>query len=118
MFVTSEEDIEFAKRQTAKPHNCKLFSVFVPMPIYISAILLPDVNMLMQQSCNIVLGTDSLASNDQLNILEEIKTLQKNFHAIPLADIIAMGYHQWCKGLAMDKQAWEVLKKGKNRDWC
>ena len=40
---------------------------------------LPDVDLLIKHNCKIVIGTDSLASNYQLNILEELKTIQKNF---------------------------------------
>lgn len=41
--------------------------------------LLPDVEMLVNRGCRIVIGTDSLASNHQLSILEELKTLQRAF---------------------------------------
>lgn len=40
---------------------------------------MPPVESLLKQDTKIVLGTDSLASNHQLSILEEIKTLQKHF---------------------------------------
>jgi len=40
---------------------------------------LPDIDLLVKHKCKIVIGTDSLASNHQLNILEELKTIQKNF---------------------------------------
>ena len=46
--------------------------------LYISG-LLPDVELLQRQGCRIVIGTDSLASNHQLSILEELKTLQRAF---------------------------------------
>ncbi len=49
---------------------------------------LPDVEMLMQQNCPIVLGTDSYASNRQLNIFEEIKTIRKNFPGISLGTVL------------------------------
>jgi|SRR5579871_3324018 len=40
---------------------------------------LPDVDLFIRKNCSIVIGTDSLASNHQLNILEELKNLQRNF---------------------------------------
>jgi aminodeoxyfutalosine deaminase len=40
---------------------------------------LPDVGMMQRYGCNMVIGTDSLASNHQLSILEELKTLQRAF---------------------------------------
>jgi cytosine/adenosine deaminase-related metal-dependent hydrolase len=49
---------------------------------------LPPIKMLMENNCRIVLGTDSYASNTQLNIFEEIKTIQKHFPEIPLQTIL------------------------------
>jgi cytosine/adenosine deaminase-related metal-dependent hydrolase len=40
---------------------------------------LPPVNLLIEEGCEIVIGTDSLASNTKLSILEELKTLQSCF---------------------------------------
>lgn len=40
---------------------------------------LPPIDLLIKHDCNIVLGTDSLASNHQLSILEEMKTIRKNY---------------------------------------
>jgi cytosine/adenosine deaminase-related metal-dependent hydrolase len=49
---------------------------------------IPPLNLLLQQGCEIVIGTDSLASNDKLSILEELKTLQANFPSVSLEDLI------------------------------
>ncbi len=54
---------------------------------------LPPLNNLIKHKASIVLGTDSLASNESLNLLEELKILQQNFHSITLNQLI-----QWaCK---------------------
>ena len=45
---------------------------------------LPDVDMFIKSSGSIVLGTDSLASNHQLSILDEIKTIRSAFPGISL----------------------------------
>jgi cytosine/adenosine deaminase-related metal-dependent hydrolase len=55
--------------------------------LYISNSL-PNVNALVNNKCNIVLGTDSLASNHQLSILEEMKTLQHHFPAITTLQLL------------------------------
>lgn len=39
---------------------------------------LPNIDLFVRSRCPVVLGTDSLASNDKLSILSEIKTLLKN----------------------------------------
>jgi cytosine/adenosine deaminase-related metal-dependent hydrolase len=40
---------------------------------------LPDVELLVRSGCSIVVGTDSLASNHGLSILEELKALEQAF---------------------------------------
>jgi cytosine/adenosine deaminase-related metal-dependent hydrolase len=40
--------------------------------------------MLMEQQCHVVLGTDSLASNQRLSILEEMRSLNIAIPSIPL----------------------------------
>lgn len=49
---------------------------------------LPPLDMLMDNGCHIVLGTDSYASNWQLNIFEEIKSIQQHFPHISLENIL------------------------------
>lgn len=43
---------------------------------YISGVL-PPVKMLREENCDLVVGTDSLASNSRLSMIEELKTLQQ-----------------------------------------
>lgn len=45
---------------------------------------LPDITELIKQNCNLVIGTDSLASNSGLSMIDEINTICKNFPKIPL----------------------------------
>lgn len=49
---------------------------------------LPDIELIQRKKLPVVIGTDSLSSNDQLNILEEIKTIAQHFPAIPLEEIL------------------------------
>ena len=108
---TSEKDIEFIKLQTTN-HKLKTFFCLCPNAnLYISNTL-PDVPMLVQQGCEMVLGTDSLASNDQLSILEEIKTLQKNFPEINLETILKWTTINGARALQMDKKLGS-FEKGK-----
>jgi aminodeoxyfutalosine deaminase len=99
--TTSKEDIEFTKLPTA---HCPLPTAFCLCPnanLYITNTL-PNVNMLMEQNCTIVLGTDSLASNHQLNILEEIKTLHKNFPQLQLETMLQWATINGAKALQME----------------
>ena len=49
---------------------------------------LPPVALLRSMDARLVLGTDSLASNDRLDILDEIKTIAQHFPDIPTAEIL------------------------------
>ena len=49
---------------------------------------LPPVYMLKEAGCDIVIGTDSLASGDNLSILGELKILQENFPLLSLDELI------------------------------
>ena len=69
--VSGKEDIEFAKQS-----HIDLYWCLCPQANLYIENALPDVDLLMKENVKITLGTDSLASNHQLNILSEMKTLQ------------------------------------------
>jgi aminodeoxyfutalosine deaminase len=50
---------------------------------------MPPVTLLREKKCVLTLGTDSLSSNRQLSILAEMRLLQENDPAIPLAEILS-----------------------------
>lgn len=107
----SQEDLDFAKLQTT---NNKLQTNFCLCPnanLYIEN-KMPPIELLRKNNCNILIGTDSYASNTQLNILEELKTIRQKFAAIPLHEML-----QWCtingaKALQMDNKL-GTFDKGK-----
>ncbi|HEX7903298.1 MAG TPA: amidohydrolase family protein [Chitinophagaceae bacterium] len=63
----------------------------------------PPVDLLINENCHIVLGTDSLASNHQLNILEEIKTIQHHFPHITVETLLQWATSNGAKALQVDK---------------
>lgn len=71
--VSSKADIEFAKG-----NNGNLYWCLCPQANLYIENALPDVDMLIAENVKITLGTDSLASNHQLNVLSEMITLQKH----------------------------------------
>lgn len=108
---TAAEDLLFEKLQTA---NGKLQTFYCLCPnanIYISNTL-PDVQLLMQHTGNIVLGTDSLASNDELSIWAEIKTLQQNYKNLDLEILLKWATSNGAKALQLDKMLGS-FEKGK-----
>ena len=108
---TSAEDLEFMKLQTPNPKLKTFFCLCPNANLYISNTL-PDVNLLMKHTDDIVLGTDSLASNDQLSILAEIKTLQNNFEEIDLATLLKWATSNGARALQMDETVGS-FEKGK-----
>ena len=69
---------------------------------------LPPVNMLRENKCNIVVGTDSLASNTRLSILAELATLQESFPELPLGELIEWATINGAKALGADSWAGSV----------
>ncbi len=70
--------------------------------LYIENIL-PPVEMLIKNNCSIVLGTDSLAGNRSLNILNEMKTIQQYFPHINMSIMLKWATLNGARALHMDK---------------
>jgi cytosine/adenosine deaminase-related metal-dependent hydrolase len=73
---------------------------------------LPPVDLFLKNDCNIILGTDSLASNHQLNILEEIKTIAKNFPEVKTETLLKWATMNGAKALQMENK-FGSFEKGK-----
>ncbi|HEU5054755.1 MAG TPA: amidohydrolase family protein [Hanamia sp.] len=80
--------------------------------LYIEAAL-PDVELFLKNNCHIVLGTDSLASNHQLNILGEMKTILTNFQSITTEQVLKWATLNGAKALQMESQLGS-FEEGKN----
>jgi cytosine/adenosine deaminase-related metal-dependent hydrolase len=81
-FTTSQEINE------ALEQNSNLYWCFCPNANLYIENRMPDIKMFFDKKLKCTIGTDSLASNHQLSILEEIKTIQYSFPEIPLEEII------------------------------
>jgi cytosine/adenosine deaminase-related metal-dependent hydrolase len=73
---------------------------------------LPPVDLLQKNGCRIVIGTDSLASNNSLDILDELKTISANFPAIQLAELLQWATLNGAKALQLQDQLGS-FEKGK-----
>lgn len=81
--VSKEQDIKFIRN-----YFNEVFWCLCPNAnLYIEK-QLPDIDLFRKSNCKITIGTDSLASNHQLSILEEIKTIQQHFPHIPLPELL------------------------------
>jgi cytosine/adenosine deaminase-related metal-dependent hydrolase len=65
---------------------------------------IPQLNLLIEEGCEIVIGTDSLASNMTLSILEELKTLQFNFPDILIEDLVLWATMNGSKALGEEER--------------
>lgn len=71
--------------------------------LYIENIL-PPVNLFRQFGIPLVLGTDSLASNNQLSILSEIRLLLEAFPQIPLSELLQWATYNGARALNRDSR--------------
>ena len=96
---TNLKDIYFLKRFDRKISWC-----FCPNANLYIENRLPKVNLFIDQGFNITLGTDSLASNTKLCILNEMKTIQHKFPAIDTEKLVEWGTINGAKFLGIDAQ--------------
>jgi cytosine/adenosine deaminase-related metal-dependent hydrolase len=98
---TTLSDVQFAKQQSVINYQKLFWCLCINANKYIENYL-PPVELLRANDCNIVLGTDSLASNYSLNILDEIKTIIHNFPSISTTEILKWSTLNGAKALQMD----------------
>jgi cytosine/adenosine deaminase-related metal-dependent hydrolase len=73
---------------------------------------MPPIELLRSEKANIVIGTDSYASNWSLSVLDELKTIQKHHPDIPLSEILGWATLNGARALQMDKHLGS-FEKGK-----
>lgn len=78
-----QKDIDFARKTGMDLYWC----LCPKANLYIEKNM-PDIELFRKNNLKITIGTDSLASNDRLSILEEIKTILRYFPNIPLNEIL------------------------------
>lgn len=100
--VTSRDDLEWINsKRTSFP---ELFWCLCPNAnLYITG-KLPDMEIFTEYSETMVIGTDSLASNHELSILSELKTLQKNFPRIHTAELLRWATSNGAKALRAEEK--------------
>jgi len=72
----------------------------------------PDIPFFEQMNDRITIGTDSLASNTQLSVLEELKTISKHFPELSTEKLIKWGTKNGAEYLGLDEEIGS-LEKGK-----
>ncbi|HJW17157.1 MAG TPA: amidohydrolase family protein [Flavisolibacter sp.] len=109
---TGEEDVKFITKRNGQGSEIKnnnhrasstYFCICINANLYIENAL-PPVELFRKYNCNIVLGTDSLASNWSLDVMSEIRSIKKHFPAIPLEELLRWATLNGATALTMDKE--------------
>lgn len=103
----SEADLQFIKAQQQTIHYCCCINA----NLYIEN-KVPPLELLRKHQAQICLGTDSLASNHQLSIAAEIKTIRQHFPQIPFVEILQWATYNGAVALGFDDTLGSI-EKGK-----
>jgi cytosine/adenosine deaminase-related metal-dependent hydrolase len=103
----SEADLQFIQNLQQSIHYCCCINA----NLYIENTV-PPLELLRKHQAQICLGTDSLASNHQLSIAAEIKTIREHFPQIPFAELLQWATYNGALALGFDDQLGSI-EKGK-----
>ena len=73
---------------------------------------LPPISLMRKNGLAIALGTDSLSSNDDLDMVAEMYCLHRNFPEVPMSEILTWASLNGARFLSKDKEL-GTLEKGK-----
>ncbi len=104
---TSAEDIEWAENYSGKLYWC-----FCPNANLYIENKNPDYDMFNEAGVRITIGTDSLASNWSLSVLDELKTISKYAPHISLEKLLCRATKNGAEFLGFDEEL-GTLEKGK-----
>ncbi|MDR2448983.1 MAG: amidohydrolase family protein [Prevotellaceae bacterium] len=74
--------------------------------------MLPPAGLFFSKGAQVAIGTDSLASNTQLSVLEELKTLAQHFPQIPLETLLQWATYGGAQALRKEREL-GLLETGK-----
>lgn len=96
---TTADEMRWAMARHPRLHwcTCPLANLYIEGRI-------PAVDAWLRSGAQVCIGTDSLASNHQLSILEEMKLLARYCPAIPLEELLRMATVNGAKALGMEKE--------------
>ncbi|ERJ61183.1 amidohydrolase family protein [Sphingobacterium paucimobilis] len=95
---TSLKDLDFIRRMGRDVVMC----ICPKANLYIEDAL-PKVSIFEQNGCEIAIGTDSLASNDTLSVLDELKVLHKHFPELDFNQTLKWATINGAKALTLEE---------------
>lgn len=107
---TSKEDIQWAKK-ILNPKSQNLFWCTCPNANLYIENKLPDYDLFIKENLKVTIGTDSLASNWSLSILDELKTIAKHYPQISLQTLLTWATKNGAEFLGLNQLG--TIEKGK-----
>ena len=98
--------------ETAQNENQNLYWCLCPNANLYIENTLPDIALLDSFNCNLTLGTDSLASNHQLSLIEEINTILKHRPGISSESLLKAATYTGAQFLGIENE-FGLLQKNK-----
>ncbi len=106
---TKEADLLFAKQNATASRQTLFHCLCINANLYIEN-KVPPVELLRNNNCTIVLGTDSLASNHNLSILAELQSVTQYFPQVPLKELLQWATFNGAKALQMEDELGSFIK--------
>lgn len=93
----SQEDIDYARQVMENVYwaVCPLSNIFIHEA-------LPPIPLMRRNGLDITLGTDSLSSNDDLDMVKEMSCLHANFPEVPMEEILVWASLNGARFLSKD----------------
>ena len=93
----SQSDIDAAKKVMKNVYwaVCPLSNIFIHNA-------LPPISLMVENGLDIMVGTDSLSSNDDLDIVSELYCIHKNFPAVPMNELFVWASLNGARFLSKD----------------
>lgn len=104
---TDNEDVSVAQKQYEHLYWCLCPNA----NLYIENSL-PNVDLLLKHNCKLTIGTDSLASNSDLSIIDEINTLMKHQPLLQLEKLLSAATINGAEFLGIENQ-FGLIEKNK-----
>lgn len=106
------DDISFIKFLSEQEQQQFYYCLCVNANTYIENAL-PPLELLRYHKHNITIGTDSLASNWGLSVLDEVKKIRQQFPSIPLSELLQWSTINGAKALQLENRLGSFEKNKK-----
>ena len=108
---TSREDVIWAQKQMKTGRRSNVYWCTCPNANLYIENTLPDYTVFLDTNALVTVGTDSLASNHNLSVLDELKTISENVPALSLQTLLTWATKNGADCLGFDHLG--TIEKGK-----